>query len=106
MRKGVDLIVRQAASKLSKCTTIQSYCTPSQLIVPQPSYSTRVVNNVTRRMSLGQPTFSTSAPNGLENGPLALSGKSPLKVKNSLSKDKVLGIGCSCAKYSGSFQTS
>ena len=63
------------------------------------------MNNVTRRMSPGHGNFSSLAPNGLKNGPLSLPGKSPLKVKNSLSKDKVLGIVCSCAKCSGSFQT-
>jgi len=90
MRKGVDFV----ASKLSKCKTIQSYSPPSQLLVPQLLYSTRVANNVTRRMSF----FSTSASNDLENGPLALSGRGPLKVKNSLSKDKVLGMECNYAK--------
>ena len=98
MRKGVDLVVRKAASNLSKCKTIHSYCPPSQHIVPQLLYSTRVVNNLTHRMSPGQGNFSSSAPNGLKNGLLALPGKSPLKVKNSLSKDKVRGVVYRCAK--------
>jgi len=90
MRRG-DFVARQAASNLCKLKTIQTHCFPPQFVLSGPSYNTfpRVVNARTRRMSSSQGNFSHLAPNGLQDGPLALSGKSPLRVKNSLSKERV-----------------
>ena len=91
MRRAVTHIIHQfsSAPKLVSSNSFQHHQTFSKPFIP---YSQSVFQSVGRssdyHFSMSSRQQSTTIANGV-NEPLALPGGAPLKVKNSLSKEKV-----------------